>query len=58
MGSKLPKTQVVRIDINTSLQCIMFFGLQVDRGNLTEALADNMLKDLHLNTNGTSLPSG
>lgn len=36
----------------------MFFGLQVDRGNLTQALADNMLKDLHLNTNGTCFLHG
>ena len=25
----------------------MFFGLQVDRGNLTQAVADNLLNDLH-----------
>ncbi|KAF2013951.1 MFS general substrate transporter [Aaosphaeria arxii CBS 175.79] len=31
--------------------CIMFFGLQVDRGNLVQAVADNMLDDLNLNTN-------
>jgi len=31
----------------------MFFGLQVDRGNLVQALADNLLKDLNLNTNGS-----
>ena len=33
-------------------QCIMFFGLQVDRGNLAQAVSDNMLDDLGLDTNG------
>lgn len=32
--------------------CCMFFGLQVDRGNLVQAVSDNMLDDLGLNTNG------
>lgn len=30
----------------------MFFALQVDRGNLAQGLADNLLDDLGLNTNG------
>lgn len=31
----------------------MFFGLQVDRSNLTQAVSGTFLKDLGLNTNGT-----
>jgi hypothetical protein len=34
----------------------MFFGLQVDRGNLVQAVADNLLDDLGLSTNGKLLP--
>ncbi|KAH8594418.1 major facilitator superfamily transporter [Bisporella sp. PMI_857] len=39
--------------------CLMFFGLQLDRGNLSNALADNLLKDLNMTTddynNGTTI---
>ena len=39
--------------------CLMFFGLQLDRGNLSNALADNLLVDLGLTSddynNGTTI---
>ncbi|KAK4225998.1 major facilitator superfamily domain-containing protein [Podospora fimiseda] len=43
------KTVVRKTDIwLLSWLCVMFFGLQLDRGNLANALADNFLKDLNL----------
>lgn len=42
-----------------SFLCLMFFGLQLDRGNLSNVLTDNLLEDLHLTTddynNGTTV---
>jgi hypothetical protein len=32
--------------------CVMFFSLQIDRGNLQQAVSGTLLQDLHLTTNG------
>lgn len=32
--------------------CVMFFGLEIDRANIHQALTDGLLPDLGLDTNG------
>lgn len=53
-----------RVVLKTDLRllswlCLMMFGLQLDRGNVSNALADNLLKDLGLTSddynNGTTI---
>ncbi|KAN0099264.1 MFS general substrate transporter [Hyaloscypha variabilis] len=49
---KEEKTVVRKLDWHVcTWACVMFFALQTDRGNLAQAIADNLLKDLHLTTN-------
>lgn len=50
------KKLVRKLDWHVCLwACVMFFGLQVDRGNLVQAVSGSLLKDLHLTTNGKLL---
>ena len=46
------KALIRRLDIRVCAYCcFMFFALQLDRANITQALSDNFLKDLGMNTN-------
>ncbi|KAM0802956.1 major facilitator superfamily domain-containing protein [Usnea florida] len=48
---KEEKKLVRKLDLRIcSWACLMFFALQLDRGNISQALSDNMLNDLHMNT--------
>ncbi|KAL7619530.1 hypothetical protein AAE478_010070 [Parahypoxylon ruwenzoriense] len=51
-STKEEKELIRKLDWKVCLwACVMFFGLQVDRGNLSQAVSDNMLDDLGLDTN-------
>ncbi|THY89007.1 retrograde regulation protein 2 [Aureobasidium pullulans] len=50
--SEEEKALVRRLDWRIALPaCIMFFAIQLDRGNIVQALSDDMLKDLKLTKN-------
>ncbi|KAE8351314.1 major facilitator superfamily domain-containing protein [Aspergillus coremiiformis] len=50
--SEEEKALVRKLDWRVCLwACVMFFGLQVDRGNLIQAVSDNLLDDLNLSSN-------
>lgn len=47
------KAVLRKIDVRIMLwACLMLFALEMDRGNLSNALSDNLLDDLGLTTNG------
>lgn len=48
---KEEKKLVRKLDLRIcSWVCLMFFALQLDRGNISQALSDDMLNDLKMNT--------
>lgn len=50
------KKLVRRLDVRVTLvACICFAALQLDRGNIHNALSDNFLADNHLNTGDYNL---
>ncbi|AET41297.1 uncharacterized protein Ecym_7480 [Eremothecium cymbalariae DBVPG len=50
------KKLVRKLDWRVALTaCVLFGGLQIDRGNLSQAVADNMLEDLGMDTNKYNL---
>ena len=51
--SEAEETSLIRrLDVRVCAYCcFMFFALQLDRGNIVQALSDTFLKDLNMNTN-------
>lgn len=50
------KKLVRKLDFRVALiSCILFMALQVDRGNINQAVSDNMLDDLNMTTNDYNL---
>ncbi|KAE8360497.1 major facilitator superfamily domain-containing protein [Aspergillus caelatus] len=46
------KKLIRKIDLRVcTFACVTFFALQLDRGNIVQAMSDNMLGDLGMNTN-------
>ncbi|PLN82261.1 MFS general substrate transporter [Aspergillus taichungensis] len=46
------KRLIRKIDLRVcTFACVTFFALQLDRGNVVQAMSDNMLGDLGMNTN-------
>lgn len=44
-----------KIDVRIMVYaCVMFMALELDRSNLAQALTDNLLAELNMNTNGES----
>lgn len=53
---KEEKKMVRKLDLRCALvACVMFASLQIDRGNLKQGVADNMLGDLGMNTDDYNL---
>ncbi|EYE99170.1 putative transporter [Aspergillus ruber CBS 135680] len=51
-GEDEEKSLIRKIDVRVcTFACVTFFALQLDRGNIVQAMSDNMLEDLGMNTN-------